>query len=145
MKPLGLPQACEATAVLIGNCARQLHVFSQCLVRQDLADEVPPQSTTLLNACKVARESIAEIECMLTGAVAPPPDAKPIWVLGRGAVKEFRALRVRPISDFEARAALHGLSHTVRGSEQLPGGCRRYRAGQLLLIVEPPSNGQGKP
>ncbi len=68
MNTIGTPQACEAVAVLVGNCARQLHALSQCMVRQDLAEEVPAQTATVLNACKLARESIQELESMLKPA-----------------------------------------------------------------------------
>lgn len=63
MNTLGLPGACESVAVICGNCAQQLRAMSQSIVRPDIDAEA--QRPTTLNAVRLARESLEEIERML--------------------------------------------------------------------------------
>jgi len=49
---IGLPQGCEATAIIVENCSRQLRAYGQAIVRPDLDESLQLPATR--NACKLA-------------------------------------------------------------------------------------------
>ncbi len=70
MNRLGTPGALESVAVICGNCAQQLRAMSQAIVRPDIDSEL--QKPTTLAAIKLARESLQEVERILS----PQPQRK---------------------------------------------------------------------
>lgn len=70
---IGVPQGCEATAIILDNCSRQLRVLAQAYGRNDLQDEIPSLTNTARNSAKLAGD-------MLDGLIeqlgAEPPKGK---------------------------------------------------------------------
>ena len=163
MTPLGIPQCCEAVAVILDNASRQIRALGQAYVRPDLneAEQIP----VARNAIKLAGGSLTQLLAMLptepkkqraskiVEPVAPSMQTgKSPWAITGAAVRKYCAIvgrdsNVNRGKDFEqAKRELAAMAIDATTSERAPkeldNGSIQYRGPsplRLRLIVVPPA------